>query len=89
MSGVYLVYELKTPTTESADPYQHIQNVGTTEEWLDSRAVPVPVSSETFYPNNIRKAVESIPVAPTNNGTYVLKVTVTSGVPSYEWVAET
>lgn len=29
-----------------------------------------------------------VPIAPTANGTYVLKVTVTGGVPTYSWVAE-
>ena len=50
--------------------------------------VEIKISQLKIHPNNIRKAIESIPVAPTSNGTYVLKVTVASGVPSYEGVAE-
>ena len=45
MSGVYLVYELATPTTESADPYTNPQIVSNwgTEQFVDERDVPVPV----------------------------------------------
>ena len=52
MSGVYLVYELATPTTEQADPYGNPQLVSPlgTEEYVDTRDVPVPVGHETFYP---------------------------------------
>lgn len=51
MSGVYLVYELATPTTESADPFtnpQIVDNWGT-EEFVDERTVPIPVGHETKY----------------------------------------
>lgn len=51
MSGVYLVYELATPTTESADPYtnpQLVDNWGT-EEFVDTREVPVPVGHDSKY----------------------------------------
>ena len=51
MSGVYLVYELATPTTEQADPYANQQIVSPlgTEEYIDTRDVPVPVGHETKY----------------------------------------
>lgn len=47
MSGVYLVYELATPTTETADPYTAIQDAGTTEEFLGT-SVPVGVK-DCYY----------------------------------------
>lgn len=51
MSGVYLVYELATPTTEQADPYASLQVVSPlgTEEYVDTRDVPIPVGHETMY----------------------------------------
>ena len=52
MSGVYLVYELATPTTETADAFEEIQKVTPiygTEEFADSRTVPIPVYTKTQY----------------------------------------
>ena len=50
MSGVYLVYKLATPTTETADPYTNPQEVGTVETFTDTRDVPIPVGvDETYY----------------------------------------
>lgn len=56
MSGVYLLYPLATPTTETADPFQSPQVVDGfgTEEWVfDDNAFPIPVGHETTYRNNI------------------------------------
>lgn len=49
MSGVYLVYELATPTTETADPYTNPQVVDAdgTEEYVTTSIVPV--GHETYY----------------------------------------
>lgn len=49
MSGVYLVYELDTPTTETADPYTNPQvvNADGTEEYVSTSIVPV--GHETYY----------------------------------------
>ena len=51
MSGVYLVYELATPTTESTTPYTETQICSPygTEEFIDDRAVAVPVGHKTRY----------------------------------------
>ena len=83
MSGVYLVYELATPTTESAEPYQNPQIVDPygTEEYVDAaesastptRDVAIPVGHDTFYPQNLRKKIENLPwdlsmLAPIENG---------------------
>lgn len=113
MSGVYLVYELATPTTEEADPYQQIQicdDFGT-EEFVDTRTVPIPVGHETRYPANLRDKLQHlpdladadgyymiqqsnndmslvlfrIPQAPSEDGEYTLKATVSGGTPTYTW----
>ena len=94
MSGKYLVYYESTPYFEQADPFEPLQVLDPygTEEYVDDREVPIPVGHDTNYPANLRAEVErmmkQIPVAPANNGTYVLKVIVSGGVPSYEWVVE-
>lgn len=51
LSGVYLVYELDTPTTETADSFTSPQIVDPngTEEYVDERSVPVPVGHRTVY----------------------------------------
>ena len=74
MSGVYLVYELATPTTESADPYRELQIVDPygTEEYVSTSIVPV--GHESKYPQNLRQKIEDLPwdlsmIAPIENGT--------------------
>lgn len=60
MSGVYLVYELATPTTESANAYQNPQRAFSdgTEEFVDygvqsaTRDVSIPVGNNTTYQLN-------------------------------------
>jgi hypothetical protein len=49
MAGRILVYELATPTTESADAYTQSQRVGATEEFVDGRTVEIPVGNNTLY----------------------------------------
>jgi hypothetical protein len=74
MSGVYLVYELATPTTETADPYtnpQIVDNLGT-EEYVTTGIVPV--GHYTQYPTDIVAKVDGLPsdfstlIAPTETG---------------------
>lgn len=122
MSGVYLVYELATPTTESADPYQNPQIVDDfgTEEYVDPRTVPIPVGHVTRYQANLRAKLEmapdspdgngdyilrqtnganayvplvfpldELPEAPSSDGTFVLKCTVSGGTVAYSWEAQT
>jgi hypothetical protein len=83
MSGVYLVYELATPTTEQADAYQNPQIVNDfgTEEYVDNRAVAIPVGHETEYQPNLRAKLEMSPDAPKNNGLYLMSHN--NGVNSY------
>lgn len=75
MSGVYLVYELATPTTESADAYQNPQIVDDwgTEEYIDMRDVQIPVGHSTWYMNNLRAKLEMSPNSPNADGLYLVK----------------
>lgn len=93
LSGVYLLYELQTPTTETATPYQSPQicDPDGTEEYITDG---IPVGHETQYPANLKGAIERImiqvPPAPAAAGTYMLTCTVdSSGSASYEWAATT
>lgn len=65
MSGVYLVYELATPTTEEADPYQSPQilsEYGTESYVVTERSgVAVPVGHSTRYPMNQVKKLDGLP----------------------------
>lgn len=75
MSGVYLVYELETPTTEQAEPYQTPQIVddfGTEEYVTDSI---VPVGHNTKYMPNLKAKLEMAPDSPSENGDYVVRHT--------------
>ena len=51
MSGVYLVYELATSTTETSTAFTNPQVVDPdgTEQYIDERTVSVPVGHETRY----------------------------------------
>ena len=51
MSGVYLVYELATTTTESSTPFANPQTLYSkgTEEYIDERAVAIPVGGDRTY----------------------------------------
>lgn len=53
LTSGHIVYKLKTETTESADPYTSPQSVsdGGTEEYVDSRTVPMPVGHRSYYAN--------------------------------------
>lgn len=116
---VYVVYELATPTTEQAEPYNEVQicdDFGT-EEFVSTSIVPV--GHVTDYPANLRDklqhlpdlsdsdgvyailqsnkqmslttiptAVAELPEAPTEDGSYVLKATVSNGAVTYAWEAE-
>lgn len=119
MSGVMLVYELATPTTEEAEPYQTPQIVddfGTEEYVTDSI---VPVGHVTKYMPNLKAKLEmapdspgegdgdyilrqtngknkyvkliiptELPTAPSEDGTYHLKLTIANGTATLAWEAE-
>ena len=73
MSGVYLVYELATHTTETAEGYDHYQicDPSGTEEFVTDSIVPV--GHETRYPHDLKKKVETAPDSPSTDGTYLMK----------------
>lgn len=96
MANVYLVYELATPTTETADPYQQIQicDPDGTEAFTDygvesgDRDVAIPVGHSTFYPEDLVGKLEDIPDVPSANGTYIYKAVRTSTGVTQQWVLE-
>ena len=49
MSGVMLVYELATPTTEASTAYTNPQKAGEAEAFVDARSEKVPVGHSTRY----------------------------------------
>lgn len=81
----YLVYELATPTTETAEPYQNPQIVNDfgTEEYVDAgvtastpiRDVAIPVGHQTFYQANLRAKLEMAPESPDGDGDYIVRQT--------------
>lgn len=90
MSGVYLVYKAKTPTTESADPYTNPQIVDDwgTEEYVDygyytgTRDVSIPVGHNTWYAANLRAKLEMSPNSPDGDGLYAVRQS--GGINTYE-----
>lgn len=95
MSGVMLVYELATPTTETADPYASPQSCtpGGTEEYVYAEGGSgVVVGHNSKYLKNMRSELErvsvAVPDAPSSDGTYTLKATVSSGTVTYGWVSD-
>lgn len=49
--GTNTVYKLTTPTTEQTSPYDNPQLAGSTEEFVDTREVAIPVGHESKYFN--------------------------------------
>lgn len=85
MSGVYLVYELATPTTEEeADPYtspQIVNDFGTEEYVISDNTFAVPVGHDTDYPINLKSKLEMAPDSPDGDGDYIVRQT--NGMNSY------
>lgn len=75
MSGVQLCYELATPTTETAEPYQYIQIVDDfgTEEFVGTGIIPV--GHNTRYPANLRDKLQHLPDLAGMDGTYLIRQT--------------
>jgi hypothetical protein len=79
LSGVYLIYELETPTTDSLTPFTEVQECDNwgTEEWLapttDTRPCEVPVGHETDYLPDLKAKLEVAPSTPNENGVYVME----------------
>lgn len=83
INGKTLLYELATPTMESADPFQSPQIVDDfgTEEYVDyavsegDRDVAIPVGHITKYTNNLRAKLEMSPNSPDGAGDYLVRQT--------------
>lgn len=77
MSGVYLVYELATPTEETATAYQELQicnDWGTEEFVIDSSvSIPVPVGHDTFFSANLRDKLQHLPDLASADGYYLVQ----------------
>lgn len=95
MSGVYLVYELATPTEETAEGYtkSQVAAIGGTEQFVDyaesqgTRDVAIPVGNEEFFMTPLKEPLEDIVNSvPSSDGTYTLKASVSGGVVTYSWV---
>ena len=121
-NNLNVVYELATPTTESADPYTELQvcdDFGT-EEFVDAatRDFDMPCGSNAVYQPNLRAKLEmspnspdgdgvwvvqqtngeneyiplvipvELPTFPSDDGTYVFKITVSGGTVTKAWVEE-
>ena len=87
MSGVYLVYPLATPTTETAEPYNpnQICDPNGTEEFISTTVAPV--GHVTRYPLDVAGRLDNILSMPTANGTYTLRAVVSNGTVTYSWVS--
>lgn len=87
MSGKYIVYELATETSETADPFAQYQIVSAdgTEEYVDERTVPIPVGHDTYYQQSV-----DVPQLPTADGSYRLALSKTgnTATASWEYVAQ-
>ena len=89
MAGHKLVYELATPTTETAATFDEKETVyqGGTEALTDyayeqgTRDVAVPVGHSTVY---LREMI-MVPAPPLLNGTYTLTATVNNGSTVIDW----
>lgn len=73
-SPVTVVYELATPTEEESEPYavnMTCDDFGT-EEFIDSRAIPMPVGHETFYRANNADKLDHLPSPAAADGNYTI-----------------
>ena len=72
MSGVYLVYELAEPTTETATPFAASQVVDDwgTEEYAGAE---IPVGHVTDYPADLVGKLEKLPDSADADGTYIIQ----------------
>jgi hypothetical protein len=75
MSGVMLVYELATPTTEQAASYPEVQVVDDfgTERFVDTRPVAIPVGHSTKYMSNLRDKLQHLPDLAASDGLYMVR----------------
>lgn len=86
LNGVYLEYELATPTTEQSTPFADPMSLvgATTEEYIDTRDIPCPVGAERQYMGQSEDVVE-IPSSPQSDGKRVLISEVSGGKEQVYW----
>lgn len=92
LSGIYLYYELATPTTETATPFTELQRVDDgIEEFVDAeveagtRDVAIPAGTDALVYRDLAALLGAIPNPPTTAGTYTLHATVTSTNATFSW----
>lgn len=81
--GTNTVYLLDSTIEESADPFttpQKVHNFGT-EEYVDTRNIPIPVGHSTVYITDLKAKLEAAPQLPENDGYYILHMD--QGIASY------
>ena len=63
VNNIYILYELETQLTNKTKPFQELQIVDPngTEEFADTRAVPLPVGHKTKYYTDLKAKLEPIP----------------------------
>ena len=73
LTGMVVVYEKTTASTESATPYTSPQIVDDwgTEEYVSTSLVPV--GHDTKYANNLRAKLEMSPDSPEEDGDYIVR----------------
>ena len=84
INTVSAIYELATPTTETADSYtnpQIVSDFGTEEYVIDDDVFAIPVGHNTDYPVDLKAKLEMAPNSPPGDGMYVVKQT--SGTNEY------
>ena len=83
MSGVYIMYELDTPTTSQGTAYEEneqchnwgIQWTEDAEYEAGNRPFRMPMGGEEVYTPDLTSKLEAAPATPTTDGYYILKVT--------------
>ena len=83
LNGTSFFYELATQSTETATGFTNPQIVDDfgTEEYVDTRSVPIPVGHNTKYAPNLRAKLEMSPNSPSGDGDYLVRQT--SGLNEY------
>ena len=75
MSGVYLVYELKNPTTETADPFANVQVIDGSGTEAFTTGTVLPPQAEARFPANLRDKLQHLPSLADSDGQYLIKQT--------------
>lgn len=73
--GTNTLFKLESESVDTANPYQNPQIVDDfgTEEYVDTRALQIPVGHETFYQTNLKSKLESSPNSPDSDGDYIMR----------------